>query len=331
MRRYLFLLLFTFPIACGTSQQPLLEGFNLTKSVDESELTPTPLAYQTEDKKEVKAEAKDDKKEIKAEAKETKAEDKAQKKEDKSLVILTDSLQATPTPLPTVVKVTACIDGSDLFKVVDNKLVITHRNYYPIGNHFECPIDLKGKFLINDIAYQVTDSIPVGFSSIGKVDIGIARGSITLNDGIILVNDDDIPSSARYEFTLSGLIPTPTPSPTVAIVSVSITPIPEPVRVNIKVCVDGSDYLSIQNSRLVITHRNYYEIGKHMDCPWQYKDVIYIDNKKYALTDALPVNLVYINKVVANNARGWVTLSNGVVLVDDDAISSSAVYDFDIE
>ena len=273
----------------------------------------------------------------------------------------------------------ACVDGSDLLEIVDGYLTITHRNFDEIGKHHECPDNYRdyenGYFILDDQTYRLSDlPIPVPFPQIRDFEVVLARGSVSMNDNAILIDDDEIGSSSMYKVKIYGetletsdekdpLPNTPIEKQTYAddtlidahqedpidnpdeadpIVSTPINPVPNTASpdpatdedgdyILFEACVDGSDIVEIVDGALIITHRYFDEIGKHHECPDNYRDsdtgYFLLNGQAYRLSD-LPISVPFqqISNFEVVSARGIVSINDNAILLDDDWIGSSSVY-----
>jgi membrane protein implicated in regulation of membrane protease activity len=101
--------------------------------------------------------------------------------------------------------------------------------------------------------------------------------------------------------------------------------------IRIEACVDGSDWLRIENGRLVHEHRGFAQIGAHPDCP-----AAHAFASGGLIVDGRPVSLAQLPYVVAigsldrfdvEQARGAVRLDGEKgLLLDDDGPGGPAVY-----
>ena len=114
----------------------------------------------------------------------------------------------------------------------------------------------------------------------------------------------------------------------------------EDACVTIRGCVDGSDWVTIDNGALTLAHDQYNPIGQDGSCSDSYKNVIYIDDVSYPLTysggyfiDSLgsfPVNLKGIESFDKITGRGDVTLTDNTIYIDDNAQSAADVYTIEL-
>jgi len=99
----------------------------------------------------------------------------------------------------------------------------------------------------------------------------------------------------------------------------------------IEACVDGSDWIGVENGRLVHKHRGYDQIGTHGGCPASHRVAgggFLVDGLPIALNRLpLPVGFSGIARFEVERGRGSVrTDGANRLLLDDDAPGGSDVY-----
>jgi hypothetical protein len=101
--------------------------------------------------------------------------------------------------------------------------------------------------------------------------------------------------------------------------------------VRIEACVDGSDWLRIENGRLAHEHRGFAQIGAHPDCPPSHAvpgGGLILDGRPISLAQ-LPhaVGIANLGRFEVEQARGAVRLDGAKgLLLDDDGPGGPAVY-----
>ncbi len=120
---------------------------------------------------------------------------------------------------------------------------------------------------------------------------------------------------------------------------------PEPVCIEYSACHDGSDWITIEDCKLSIQHRDHNPIGSAGDCPGEYHGIIMIDGVAHEvmpagegmypyLIDGQPfiyVPIQSINMFTKTDGRGNVTGDDpNTILVDDDEYSSADIYNITI-
>jgi hypothetical protein len=107
-------------------------------------------------------------------------------------------------------------------------------------------------------------------------------------------------------------------------------------------CIDGSDWVFVNDGHLTLMHDNYEYIGSPGNCPAEYVNVIYIDDDAIeihgqgfnyyhgdALFDAF-VNLDDMQSFRQYSGRGSVTWDAGGLYISDDAYGGGDVYSINI-
>lgn len=102
-------------------------------------------------------------------------------------------------------------------------------------------------------------------------------------------------------------------------------------------CVDGSDWIKVENNNLSMTHGDYSAIGSHSNCSSEWQDIIKVDNTSYPIT--LDGNQYYINgnqnlgvgvntltSVEKIDGRGSVTQDGASAYLNDNSSGGGAVY-----
>jgi len=112
--------------------------------------------------------------------------------------------------------------------------------------------------------------------------------------------------------------------------------------ITVSACVDGSDYLYLNNGELSLSHIGAAVIGDHPECPADYMYKIYIDGVAHTLDyyadsywidgkSSLIVDVLNIDYITPIAYRGGISLYNpSTVFLDDDAPGGPAVYSLDI-
>ena len=99
----------------------------------------------------------------------------------------------------------------------------------------------------------------------------------------------------------------------------------------IEACVDGSDWIRIDNGRLTHEHRAFNQIGTHPSCPASHQVAgggFLVDGQPVAL-DQLPrtVGMAGIDRIEVERGRGVVRLDGpNRILIDDDGPGGADVY-----
>ena len=102
-------------------------------------------------------------------------------------------------------------------------------------------------------------------------------------------------------------------------------------EITFSACVDGSDWIKIENFELSIEHHKFSKIGTHQTCAGAYFNkggVIMIDETKILLSQ-LPktVPIKQIEDFLVLQGRGRVTFDGkNRILIDDDDFSSADIY-----
>jgi hypothetical protein len=111
---------------------------------------------------------------------------------------------------------------------------------------------------------------------------------------------------------------------------------------DVRACVDGSDWVTVDGGHLTLAHNNYQPIGSPGDCPEDYWNVIFIDDQPISLTyhdgqywqgDAVfdvPVSLEGIDTFTKNFGRGDVTQDGNTLYIDDNDEPSGDIYSLNI-
>ena len=102
-------------------------------------------------------------------------------------------------------------------------------------------------------------------------------------------------------------------------------------HLRIEACVDGSDWISLDNGRLNHRHRAFDQIGTHGGCPASHKVAgggFLVDGLAVGLSRLpMPVGMAGIGRFEVERGRGQVRLDGANrVLIDDDGPSGSDVY-----
>jgi hypothetical protein len=102
-------------------------------------------------------------------------------------------------------------------------------------------------------------------------------------------------------------------------------------HVRVEACVDGSDWIRIENGRLSHQHRAFDQIGSHGSCPPSHRIAgggFLVDGQAVSL-NRLPmaVGIAGIGRVEVERGRGQVRLDDSNrVLIDDDGAGGADVY-----
>lgn len=101
--------------------------------------------------------------------------------------------------------------------------------------------------------------------------------------------------------------------------------------VRIEACVDGSDWLRIENGRLVHEHRAFNQIGAHPGCPASHAVAgggLLVDGRKVGLAQLpLAIGLPGLGRYEVEQARGATRLDGARgLLLDDDGHGGPAIY-----
>jgi len=101
--------------------------------------------------------------------------------------------------------------------------------------------------------------------------------------------------------------------------------------IRIEACVDGSDWLRIDNGRLIHEHRAFNQIGAHPGCPASHAVAgggFLVDGRKVGLGQLpLAVGLPSLGRYEVEQARGATRLDGARgLLLDDDSAGGPAVY-----
>jgi hypothetical protein len=119
--------------------------------------------------------------------------------------------------------------------------------------------------------------------------------------------------------------------------------------VDLTACIDGSDFFTVENGVLTITHGNYDPIGQHSGCSADLRDVIKLSSnpnypdagigspvviidiqfdKSYLLDGSLnyPMPFEYLMFQEDNGNRGPVTLNEHTITADDNGYGGSTTY-----
>jgi hypothetical protein len=111
---------------------------------------------------------------------------------------------------------------------------------------------------------------------------------------------------------------------------------------DVRACVDGSEWVTVDGGHLTLAHNNYNPIGSTEDCPLDYQNVIFIDDEPVSLTyhdgqywqgDVpfdVQVALEGIDNFTQNLGRGDVTQDDNILFIDDDDYSSGDIYSLNI-
>jgi cysteine-rich repeat protein len=102
-------------------------------------------------------------------------------------------------------------------------------------------------------------------------------------------------------------------------------------------CVDGSDWIKVENNNLSITHGENSAIGSHDNCSAQWRDIIKVDNTSYPITldgsqyyingnENLEVGIGTLDSVEKIIGRGDVTQEGTSAYLDDNGPGGGAVY-----
>jgi hypothetical protein len=107
-------------------------------------------------------------------------------------------------------------------------------------------------------------------------------------------------------------------------------------------CIDGSDWIHVDDGHLTLTHNNYSPIGSPSNCPADYYNVAYIDNNpislyyennQYMHADSffdVFVSLDDISAFTQNGGRGSVTQDGNSLYINDDGYGGGDVYTINI-
>ncbi|MCU0971502.1 MAG: hypothetical protein MUF57_06880, partial [Gammaproteobacteria bacterium] len=114
-------------------------------------------------------------------------------------------VSATGAPI----RIEACVDGSDLLRIENGRLVHEHRGFAQIGAHPDCPPShvVPGGGLIVDGRPVSLAQLPyaVGIGSLDRFEVEQARGAVRLDGARGLLLDDDGPGGpAIYVVRLHG-------------------------------------------------------------------------------------------------------------------------------
>lgn len=102
-------------------------------------------------------------------------------------------------------------------------------------------------------------------------------------------------------------------------------------HVRVEACVDGSDWLSVEQGRLQVQHRNWVPIGAHPDCPASHRIAgggLIVDGARVPLS-RLPVAVAIANigRFEQERGRGQIRMDGpGRLLLDDDGPGGPDVY-----
>jgi hypothetical protein len=101
--------------------------------------------------------------------------------------------------------------------------------------------------------------------------------------------------------------------------------------VRIEACIDGSDWLRIDNGRLAHEHRAYSQIGTHPGCPASHAVAgggFLVDGRKVSLTQLpLVVGIANLGRYEVENGRGATRLDGAKgLLLDDDGPGGPGIY-----
>ena len=118
--------------------------------------------------------------------------------------------------------------------------------------------------------------------------------------------------------------------------AMAITEIPNSC-LTFEACVDGSDWVKVENNQLSMTHGDYSAIGSHNNCSSEWQDIIKVNNTSYPITldgskyyingnQNLGVDVDTLTSVEMIDGRGSVTKEGTSAYLNDNSSGGGAVY-----
>ncbi|MFA6353619.1 MAG: lamin tail domain-containing protein, partial [Candidatus Paceibacterota bacterium] len=101
-------------------------------------------------------------------------------------------------------------------------------------------------------------------------------------------------------------------------------------------CVDGSDWVKVEDGQLSLTHNSSDPIGEHGSCPSNFRNIIKVNDTTYPIiyngsyaingNPSLSVGINYLASVIKLLGRGAITQENHSAFIDDRGPGGADVY-----
>jgi hypothetical protein len=118
---------------------------------------------------------------------------------------------------------------------------------------------------------------------------------------------------------------------------------PAPTCVTFDACVDGSDWVTVDDGQMMIEHRNYNPIGAPGDCPEAWWNILKIEGVSHTVSlqpsdtylidgaAALSMPIEDLEIFTKTSGRGTVSWSGThTILIDDDGYGGGTTYSIEL-
>lgn len=136
--------------------------------------------------------------------------------------------------------------------------------------------------------------------------------------------DSPVPSQINWTGERIGAAPAAGSRP-------AVSSAPAAGYLRLEACVDGSDWIRIDNGRLTHEHRAFQQIGSHPSCPASHQVAgggFLVDGQVVSLKQLpWPVSIAGIGRIEVERGRGAVHMDGpNRILIDDDGLGGPSVY-----
>ena len=116
----------------------------------------------------------------------------------------------------------------------------------------------------------------------------------------------------------------------------------EEVCITIEACIDGTDWVKVENSQLSIEHGTWDPMGSRDNCPSTHWEILYFNSRPLPLQYEpqingpdykidfgdyyYPMNFVSLNRFEKNSGQGEVSIQGNEIFIDDDDHPGGSVY-----